>query len=71
MTDLSHITKKEFYSDRDIVMTSYYVGDIMYSISKLHKGRYYLLQCTHLDIFFDTDSEGMAHKVMKLILVKD
>lgn len=67
--NLDHLTDQKFYSDRDMVMSSCYVGDVMYSLCGKKYSSDYLVQCTKLGIFFKTDSPDMTHKIMKLILI--
>ena len=43
---LGHLTDQKFYSDKDMIMLSCYVGDVMYSICSKKYSSDYLVQCT-------------------------
>ena len=65
---LGHLTDQKLYSDKDMIMLSCYVGDVMYSICSKKYSSDYMVQCTKLGIFFKTDNPDMAHRIMKMAL---
>ena len=67
--NLDHLTKEEFYHDKDMTMLSCWLGENMYSVCNKRYSGDYLVQCTKLGLIFKTDDVNMAHKIMKAILV--
>lgn len=61
--------KQQFYSDKDMSMTTYTTGNgVMFSLCNKIGSNNYMVQCTSLGIFFKVDNPDMGVKIMKLML---
>lgn len=61
--------KQQFYSDRDMTMTTYTTDDgVEFSVCNKIGSRNYLVQCTSLGVFFTVDNPDMGVKIMKSML---